>query len=64
MLDPGDDALVAATARFRTALWGGSELSAPAVTTLLTGAGFVDVRLLPGPAGAAIGIAVGRRQNA
>ena len=49
MLEPGDDPLVAAARRrFRTALWGGSELSAEAVTTLLTGAGFVDVRLLPG----------------
>jgi 2-polyprenyl-3-methyl-5-hydroxy-6-metoxy-1,4-benzoquinol methylase len=59
-LNPGDDPLVAATARFRTALWGGSSLSPDAATTLLREAGLIDVRLLPGAAASAIGIAVGR----
>ena len=61
MVNPGADPLVAATARFRTTLWGGSLLTTDAVKTLLRGSGLVEARMLAGPPGSPIAMAAARR---
>jgi SAM-dependent methyltransferase len=64
MHNPGADPVTGALARMRTALNGGTMLSTGQSEALLSRAGFVEVKTLPGPPGAIIAIVVGRRRPA
>jgi methyltransferase family protein len=59
--DPGADALTAALARLRTALWGGAQPAPAQLEGLLARSGLVDVRTLPGPPGSTVAMMAGRR---
>ena len=52
---------MAALARFRTTMWGGTVFAEGAVQTLLEGSAYVDIRNLPGPVGAPVAFVAGRR---
>jgi 2-polyprenyl-3-methyl-5-hydroxy-6-metoxy-1,4-benzoquinol methylase len=56
-----DDPLAAALTRLRATLWGGCLFAPGEAEQLLTAAGLRDVRKLPGPPGAAVGMVAGRK---
>jgi 2-polyprenyl-3-methyl-5-hydroxy-6-metoxy-1,4-benzoquinol methylase len=59
MVNPGPDALGDALARFRTTIWGGTVFEKGAARDLVDQCGYVDSRLLPGPAGAPVAFVAG-----
>ncbi|WP_167484213.1 SAM-dependent methyltransferase [Mesorhizobium tamadayense] len=61
MVNPGPDALGEALAGFRTTMWGGTVFEKGAAQALVEECGYVDTRLLPGPAGAPVAFLAGRR---
>lgn len=61
MVNPGLDALGEALAGFRTTMWGGTVFEKGAAHALVVECGYVDITLLPGPAGAPVAFVAGRK---
>ncbi|TIV94317.1 MAG: class I SAM-dependent methyltransferase, partial [Mesorhizobium sp.] len=61
MINPGPDALGEALAGFRTTMWGGTVFEKGAAQALVEHCGYVDTRLLSGPAGAPVAFVAGRK---
>lgn len=61
MVKPGPDALGEALARFRTGIFGGTVFEKDAARDCVEQCGYVETRMLPGPAGAPVAFVVGRK---
>ncbi|TGP22604.1 class I SAM-dependent methyltransferase [Mesorhizobium sp. M1D.F.Ca.ET.184.01.1.1] len=61
MVNPGPDALGEALAGFRTTMWGGTVFEKGAAQALVEQWGYIDTRLLLGPAGAPVAFVAGRK---